>query len=165
MAYEAIVRREACFNCGVCMDVCPVRCLDMSRPTAPGVEPDGGIVKSWMMEYPVQVDRCTGCNVCVVECPTEAITIHKREDEPEYALQPRVSHTKGSRDLESWVPLSALTRESFRRVTVDPWDKLHRWKVAGHRKGRWQTWRTWDEPPSPEHPDAVAPEAREEVES
>ena len=161
MAYEAKVNREACFNCGVCMDVCPVRCLDMSRPTARGVEPDGGGAKVWMMEYPAQVDRCTGCNVCVAECPTEAITVRERAGEPEYAQQPRVAHSKAARDLDSWVPLSALTREAFRRVTVDPWGKLHRWKLAADRKGRWQVWRVWTEPLSSEPSQTTAPEKEE----
>jgi formate hydrogenlyase subunit 6/NADH:ubiquinone oxidoreductase subunit I len=32
MAYRFQVNHTACINCGICMDLCPVRCLDMSRP-------------------------------------------------------------------------------------------------------------------------------------
>jgi ferredoxin len=144
MAHLFDCDRGKCINCGACMDVCPVRCLDMTRPDGASIEPDEGGSKTWMMEFPVQIDKCTGCNVCVVECPTEAIGIRSVRAEPPYAETPGVVHSAGSPDLETWVPLSALTREAFRRVTVDPWGRLHRWKVAAHRKGHWQVWRSWE---------------------
>ncbi|MFI5278526.1 MAG: 4Fe-4S binding protein, partial [Ktedonobacterales bacterium] len=33
MAYRFTVNEETCINCGICMDLCPVRCLDMTRPS------------------------------------------------------------------------------------------------------------------------------------
>ena len=36
MAYRFQVNETACINCGICMDLCPVRCLDMSRPAGKG---------------------------------------------------------------------------------------------------------------------------------
>ena len=33
MAYRFHVNEVTCINCGICMDLCPVRCLDMTRPT------------------------------------------------------------------------------------------------------------------------------------
>ena len=36
MAYRFVVNRETCINCGICMDLCPVRCLDMTRPSGEG---------------------------------------------------------------------------------------------------------------------------------
>ena len=36
MAYRFHVNRETCINCGICMDLCPVRCLDMTRPSGEG---------------------------------------------------------------------------------------------------------------------------------
>ena len=33
MGYRIEIDRSNCINCGICMDVCPVEALDMSRPT------------------------------------------------------------------------------------------------------------------------------------
>lgn len=144
MAYQFICNEHRCINCGACMDVCPVRCLNMTRPTRPSVEPSGQ-VNEWMMEFPVQIAKCTGCNVCYTECPTEAIAIAAVDEEPAYADVPAVTHKKSGPELSAWTPLSDLTRDPFRRVTSDPWGGLQRWKVAAHRKGHWQVWRTWSE--------------------
>ena len=35
MGYRITIDRANCINCGVCMDVCPVEALDMSRPSEP----------------------------------------------------------------------------------------------------------------------------------
>jgi len=144
MAYQFVCDEHRCINCGACMDVCPIRCLNMTRPTGRGVEPSGQI-NEWMMEFPVQTAKCTGCNVCLVECPTEAISIASDDEEPTYATAPEVTHKAKGPDLSTWVPLSNLTRDPFRRATTDPWGGLQRWKVAAHRKGQWQVWRTWSE--------------------
>ena len=32
MAYRFQVNAQSCINCGICMDLCPVRCLDMTAP-------------------------------------------------------------------------------------------------------------------------------------
>ena len=37
MGYRIDIDQRGCINCGVCMDVCPVEALDMSRPGRPGV--------------------------------------------------------------------------------------------------------------------------------
>ena len=34
MAFEFVCDYDQCLNCGACMDLCPPRCLDMTRPTA-----------------------------------------------------------------------------------------------------------------------------------
>jgi len=36
MGYRIQIENGNCLNCGVCMDVCPVQALDMSRPQRPG---------------------------------------------------------------------------------------------------------------------------------
>ena len=36
MAYRFQVNDETCINCGICMDLRPVRCLDMTRPAGEG---------------------------------------------------------------------------------------------------------------------------------
>ena len=38
MGYRITIDNGGCINCGICMDVCPVQALDMTRPTRAGVE-------------------------------------------------------------------------------------------------------------------------------
>ncbi|HEX7431851.1 MAG TPA: 4Fe-4S dicluster domain-containing protein, partial [Candidatus Limnocylindrales bacterium] len=77
MGYRIQIENTGCLNCGVCMDVCPVQALDMSRPQRPGVEGAGIFGKpfNWMMEFPVQVGECIGCGICVRECPTHVVML------------------------------------------------------------------------------------------
>ena len=74
MAYRFQVNETICINCGICMDLCPVRCLDMSRPSGDGEIgiaserltpiPGANGVRAWMMLAPIQVSQCIGCQVC-----------------------------------------------------------------------------------------------------
>src|SRR5258706_7630203 len=85
MAYRVQINAQTCINCGICMDLCPVRCLDMTRPSGAGEPaiaserespiPGAYAERAWMMLAPVQVASCIGCQVCAQECPTNAITI------------------------------------------------------------------------------------------
>ena len=77
MGYRIDIDHANCINCGVCMDVCPVEALDMSRPATPGVEvgSEGGGPLPWMMEHPVQVGECIGCSICIRECPPNVMTL------------------------------------------------------------------------------------------
>jgi len=66
MGYRVDIDQAGCINCGICMDVCPVEALDMSRPERPGIETGHGraLPMPWTMERPVQVGECIGCEVC-----------------------------------------------------------------------------------------------------
>ena len=48
MAYRFLVNQQTCINCGICMDLCPVRCLDMSRPSG-----EGEIGQDWARQSPI----------------------------------------------------------------------------------------------------------------
>src|SRR5215468_10121889 len=84
MAYRFQVNQHTCINCGICMDLCPVRCLDMTRPSGDGERaqaealltpiPGDAAARSWMMLVLVQVAQCIGCRVCAQECSTNAIS-------------------------------------------------------------------------------------------
>lgn len=71
MAYRFQVNEQTCINCGICMDLCPVHCLDMTRPAGEGEIastsqqqspiPGEWSRRAWMMIAPVQVAPCIGC--------------------------------------------------------------------------------------------------------
>jgi NADPH-dependent glutamate synthase beta subunit-like oxidoreductase/NAD-dependent dihydropyrimidine dehydrogenase PreA subunit len=149
MAYRFQVNQQTCINCGICMDLCPVRCLDMSRPSGEGELargdelltpiPGDSATRSWMMLTPVQVAQCIGCQVCAQECPTNAITIESSVKELTYARRGPVSYLPP--DI-GWQPLDAYTRAFPEEPGETPWGEGHAWHVA-ERQATWQSWRTW----------------------
>jgi NADPH-dependent glutamate synthase beta subunit-like oxidoreductase/Pyruvate/2-oxoacid:ferredoxin oxidoreductase delta subunit len=125
-----------CINCGICMDVCPVEALDMSRPQAPGPEASPGVGPiPWLMEHPIQVGECVGCTICVRECPVAVITLTTTAGPT--PLAPRQGPV--TRPVESpantWIPLSSVTRESLKRTKVSPFDGIASWRSGHHRAG------------------------------
>src|SRR5262245_33575230 len=149
MAYRFQVNHRTCINCGICMDLCPVRCLDMTRPSGEGERADDatllspipgeGADRPWMMLVPVQVAACIGCQVCVQECPTNAITIGRSERVLVYAERGPVSSLPRE---GSWQPLDAYTRATPEEPGETPWGEDRPWHVA-ERQATWQSWRTW----------------------
>src|SRR5713101_2962748 len=149
MAYRFQVNQHTCINCGICMDLCPVRCLDMTRPSGEGERaqaeelltpiPGDTAAHSWMMLAPVQVAQCIGCQVCAQECPTNAITIASSEKELTYARRGPVAYLPPE---HGWQPLDAYTRAFPEEPGETPWGDGHAWHVA-ERQATWQSWRTW----------------------
>ncbi len=149
MAYRFQVNQTACINCGICMDLCPVRCLDMSRPAGEGeigseVErlspiPGDAAQRAWMMLVPVQVTQCVGCQVCVQECPTNAITINSSVKEFAFARRGIITHLPAE---AGWQPLDAYTRATPDVPGEAPYGEDHAWHVA-ERQAVWQSSRSW----------------------
>ncbi len=149
MAYRFQVNSTTCINCGICMDLCPVRCLDMSRPAGEGTIgsanecespiPGASAQRAWMMLVPVQVSQCVGCQVCAQECPTNAITIESSIKEITFAKRGIVTHLPPD---TGWQPLDAYTRATAEEPGEAPWGDDHAWHVA-ERKAVWQSWRSW----------------------
>ena len=142
MGYRIQIENTGCLNCGVCMDVCPVQALDMSRPQRPGVEGAGvfGTPFNWMMEFPVQVGECIGCGICVRECPTHVVLLDSVAGAtPLAARQGPIS--RPAEPTPAWQPLSEVTRESLKPARVSPWGKLFQWETS-ERPQDWQVWRS-----------------------
>lgn len=149
MTYRFQVNQETCISCGICMDLCPVRCLDMTRPSGEGERaseqelrspiPGDAPTRSWMMLTPVQVAECIGCQVCVQECPTNAITIASKAQPAAYAKRGSLSYLPPE---DGWQPLDAYTHATPEEPGDTPWSKLRSWHVA-ERQRTWQSWRTW----------------------
>ncbi len=149
MAYRFHVNENTCINCGICMDLCPVRCLDMSRPSGEGkigseqerLSPIPGpwADRAWMMLGPIQVAACIGCQVCAQECPTNAITIEEHVQVATYAQRGLISYLP---EGEGWQTLDAYTRATPEEPGETPWGEGHSWHVA-ERKETWQSSRSW----------------------
>jgi NADPH-dependent glutamate synthase beta subunit-like oxidoreductase/Pyruvate/2-oxoacid:ferredoxin oxidoreductase delta subunit len=158
MGYRIDIDQGGCITCGVCMDVCPVEALDMTRPQLPGIETGpapGGRPLPWTMERPLQVGECIGCGICIRECPPDVMTLVTVDGTvPLAARQGPIERPAATppRD-DAWVPLSAVTREALKPVHDSPWGSLFRWRTRS-RPQPWQTWMTMvDEPP----PSPIAP--------
>ena len=157
MGYRIDIDHDNCLNCSVCMDVCPVEALDMTRPAGPGIETAGrGIALPWMMERPVQVGECIGCGICIRECPTVVMTLATTDGPTPLAARQGPIH-RPPPDEGGWVPLSAVTREALKPNHPSPWGDLFAWRTA-ERPKPWQVWRTMveDLPESPQAPCQVA---------
>ncbi len=142
MAYRITLAREGCFNCGICMDLCPVHALDMTRPERPGVEAGAASpgLTPWMMEFPVQVGTCIGCGICVGECPVQVLSLSTRPEGP--AAVPANLAVAAPPPRTGWVPLAQLTREVIRDDHASPWSSLADWRTT-RPADAWQVWRSW----------------------
>ncbi len=149
MGYRISIDRGGCINCGVCMDVCPVQALDMSRPDRPGVETGaaGGTPFRWMMEYPLQVGECIGCGICVRECPTVVMSLDGVAGETQLAPRQGPITFPEPAGQTGWQPLSAVTREALKADHPSPFEPLFVWRTS-ERPRPWQVWRTMEDAPA-----------------
>ncbi len=152
MGYLIEIDRGNCINCGVCMDVCPVQALDMTRPEVAGVEagPTGGPLP-WQMEYPAQVGECIGCSICIRECPVEVMSLATVPGPT--PLAPRQGRINRPEPSDGWIPLSAVTRESLKPTKVSPFDQFGTWRT--HQRP--QPWQVWTSMVAPDAQNPIAP--------
>jgi NADPH-dependent glutamate synthase beta subunit-like oxidoreductase/Pyruvate/2-oxoacid:ferredoxin oxidoreductase delta subunit len=137
MGYRIDIDSTNCINCGICMDVCPVEALDMSRPQSPGVEagPGEGPIP-WLMERPIQVGECVGCSICVRECPVSVMTLTTvTQPTPLAPRQGPIQRPVESGAPNAWIPLSSVTREALKPTKVSPFDDVFSWRTGNHHTG------------------------------
>lgn len=67
-SFELTVKTLVCKGCGICVEVCPEKCLEIQE----SYNQSG-------YYYPVSVamDKCTGCGACANLCPDYCITVYK----------------------------------------------------------------------------------------
>jgi len=153
MGYRITIERRGCINCGVCMDVCPVQALDMTRPDHAGVEAAGasGQPFAWMMEYPVQVGECIGCGICIGECPVQVMDLDAVAG-PTALLGRQGPIQPPAPAAHGWIPLSEATLEALKPDHPSPFEPGYRWRFAD----RAQPWPVWSAPgaevPTPQAP-------------
>lgn len=74
----AVINQGGCTGCMVCIDFCPVDCIEL----VPGPDPDNRSVHK-LVE--VDLPRCIGCTLCAKYCPWETIDMLSFEDAYEVA--------------------------------------------------------------------------------
>lgn len=68
----AVIDQNGCTGCEVCIDFCPVDCIEIApNPVHPGV----------LNVVEVDLDRCIGCTLCAQHCPWETIDMVPTKNE------------------------------------------------------------------------------------
>jgi len=159
MGYRIDIEQRGCITCGICMDVCPVEALDMTRPQRPGIEtgPGPGRPLDFMMERPLQVGECIGCGICIRECPPNVMSLITVEGVVPLAARQGPIERPVAAEPNTWLPLSEVTREALKPKHGSPWGDLFTWKTRSRPKP-WQVWTTMVED-APKNPIAPCQEA------
>ena len=64
---QIVIDTEHCKGCGVCLEACPMHCIELSKN-----------VNSKGYNYTHVVnDNCIGCASCAIVCPDGVISVYK----------------------------------------------------------------------------------------
>ena len=66
---QIIIDTEHCKGCGVCVPVCPMKYIELSK------EVNG---KGYTFTHTVN-DKCIGCASCAMVCPDGVISVYKKK--------------------------------------------------------------------------------------
>jgi len=67
---KIVINEDKCKGCGLCVEVCPKKCLEMSKEfNKVGYHP----------ALFVSQDSCTSCGFCYQMCPDVCIEVYKEE--------------------------------------------------------------------------------------
>ena len=66
---QIIIDTEHCKGCGVCVPVCPMKCIELSK------EVNG---KGYNFTHVVN-ENCIGCASCAMVCPDGVISVYKKK--------------------------------------------------------------------------------------
>lgn len=69
-----IVDIEKCKGCGVCVEVCPVKVLELNRSVNS---------KGYNYSFMARPEDCIGCAGCGIVCPDSCITVYRELRESE----------------------------------------------------------------------------------
>jgi 2-oxoglutarate ferredoxin oxidoreductase subunit delta len=72
MAYTHQIDFEKCKGCGLCVDVCPKKVLELTTEVN---------AKGYFPAYQARPQDCVFCTTCCIMCPDVAITITKTSEE------------------------------------------------------------------------------------
>ena len=72
MGYKHEIDSDRCKGCGLCVDVCPKKVLDISGDVN---------TRGYFPVYQARPEDCIFCSVCCIMCPDVAITISETVEE------------------------------------------------------------------------------------
>lgn len=78
MEYEYFIDIDCCKGCGLCIDVCPKKVLDISKEVN---------TKGYFPAYQAHPRDCVYCSTCCIMCPDAAISIAEAADKAEAAAR------------------------------------------------------------------------------
>ncbi len=71
MSKKPFFNINECINCGICVQACPLSCLELSLEGKQG---------KYKNVFPQLVsDKCTGCGLCADSCPMDSIEIRNND--------------------------------------------------------------------------------------
>lgn len=93
----AVINQGGCTGCMVCIDFCPVDCIEV----VPGPDPDNRNVHK-LVE--VDLPRCIGCTLCAKYCPWDTIEMFSFDNAyqiaPDWTLREIVEEQWGREPLQ-----------------------------------------------------------------
>ena len=111
----AVINQGGCTGCMVCIDFCPVDCIEL----VPGADPSNPTVHR-LVE--VDLPRCIGCTLCVKYCPWETIEMFTFDDSykiaPDWTLQSVVEQQWEREPVKEEQPVRPRRRD-LQKKTVE----------------------------------------------